>query len=357
MQMVQCKSARLPWLVLLGALIALTPTLAVAAEPHAVVFMYHRFGENRYPSTSVRLEQFEAHLQHLVDENYQVWPLEQVVSHFATGKPIPERTVAITIDDAYLSVYTEAFPRLRERGFPFIVFVATGPVDQGLKGFMSWDQMREMKAAGGTFANHGVSHDYLIRRLAGEGEEAWLARVRDDVESGQRRLVEELGAAPLLFAYPFGEYDEDLANMLKELGYTALGQHSGAVGRHSDPRALPRFPMAEAYAELKDFAAKARMRALPVVAYTPWNPVLKETRRPELVVTLGEGEILREELACFISGQGRTPVRWLDEGRQRFAIQAREDLPTGRSRYNCTAPDRQRNYYWFSQQWIRLPAR
>ncbi len=110
--------------------------------------------------------------------------------------------------------------------------------------------------------------------------------------------------------------------------------------------------MAEAYAAPKDFAAKARMRALPVIEYAPWNPVLQETRRPELVATLGEGAIVREELACFVSGQGSTPVRWLDEGRRRFAVQAREDLPAGRSRYNCTAPDLQRNYYWFSQQWI-----
>jgi hypothetical protein len=70
------------------------------------------------------------------------------------------------------------------------------------------------------------------------------------------------------------------------------------------------------------------------------------------VITLGKGEILLEELACFVSGQGRTSVRWLDEERKRFSVQAREALPEGRSRYNCTAPDKQRNFYWFSQPWI-----
>ncbi|MDF1554182.1 MAG: polysaccharide deacetylase family protein [Deferrisomatales bacterium] len=345
------------WLVGLAVLVALAPVSAVAADPHAVVFMYHRFGEDRYPSTSVRLEQFESHLQHLAEGNYQVWPLERVVSHLATDMPIPEHTVALSVDDAYLSVYTEAFPRLRERSWPFTVFVATGPVDQGLQGQMSWAQMREMQAAGVTFANHGVSHAYLIRRHRGESEVQWRVRMRDEIETAQRRLVEELGAAPPLFAYPYGEYDEPLANLVRELGYTAFGQQSGAVGRYSDPRALPRFPMAESYAELQEFAAKARMRALPVVAHTPWDPVLEGTRRPELVVTLGDGQLLREELACFVSGQGSTPVRWLDAGRNRFAIQAREDLPPGRSRYNCTVPDRQRNYYWFSQQWVRSSDR
>ncbi|HSH70680.1 MAG TPA: polysaccharide deacetylase family protein, partial [Deferrisomatales bacterium] len=208
------RMERLPapvrWLVALAVLVALAPASAVAADPHAVVFMYHRFGEDRYPSTSVRLEQFESHLQHLAEANYQVWPLERVVSHLATGKPIPEHTVALSVDDAYLSVYTEAFPRLRERSWPFTVFVATGPVDQGLQGQMSWGQMREMQAAGATFANHGVSHAYLIRRHRGEGEAQWRVRMRDEIETAQRRLVEELGAAPPLFAYPYGEYDEPL---------------------------------------------------------------------------------------------------------------------------------------------------
>jgi peptidoglycan/xylan/chitin deacetylase (PgdA/CDA1 family) len=356
MQMERC-SARTGWWVLLGALAALAPAPAVAADPHAVVFMYHRFGEDRYPSTNVRLEQFEAHLQHLADEGYRVWPVERVVRHLAGGEEIPERTVAITVDDAYLSAYTEAFPRLRARGWPFTVFVATGPVDQGLQGFMSWDQMREMQGAGVTFANHGVSHGYLVRRRAGEPETRWRGRMRGEIESAQRRLVAELGTAPLLFAYPYGEYDEALAGIVRELGYTGFGQHSGAVGVHSDARSLPRFPMAEAYAALPEFTAKARMRALPVAAYAPWNPVLGEDdRRPELVVTLGKGELLKGELTCFVSGQGRTPVRWLDPDRTRFAVRSRDDLPPGRSRYNCTAPDRQRNYYWFSQPWLRPPA-
>jgi hypothetical protein len=232
------------------------------------------------------------------------------------------------------------------------VFVATGPVDLGLNGYMSWDQMREMRAAGVSFANHGASHDYLIRRRPGESRTQWLERVREDVDTAQRRLMRELGGTPLLFAYPYGEYDEAVANLIGGLGYTAFGQQSGAVGRYSDPRALPRFPMAEAYAGLQDFAAKAAMGALPVLEYTPWDPVVVETRRPELVVTLGQGEVVREELACFVSGQGRVPVRWLDAGKNRFAVQAREDLAPGRSRYNCTAPDQQRRYYWFSQQWI-----
>jgi len=342
----------LQFLLGLALVVGTTAIRCQAQDVHAVVLMYHRFGEDRYPSTSVRLDQLEAHLQHLTENNYQVWPLPQLVTRLAQGRPIPENTVAITMDDAYLSVYTEAWPRLRQKDFPFTVFVATDPVDQGLKSYMSWDQLRELHAAGVTLANHSASHDYLVRRRPGEAPQAWIHRVSGDIEAAQRRLEKELGTVPQLFAYPFGEYDEALANRVQQLGYTAFGQQSGAVGSHSDPRALPRFPMAEAYAEPAEFAAKVAMRALPVVAYTPWSPLLKDHQRPELVVTLGKGEIILDELTCFVSGQGRTPVRWLEGKRERFSVQAREALPEGRSRYNCTAPDQQRNFYWFSQLWI-----
>ena len=83
------------------------------AADHAVILMYHRFGEDQYPSTNVRLEQFEEHLEVLAQGQYNVLPLDDIVAHLQSGEPLPDRTVAITIDDAYLSVYEQAFPRLQ----------------------------------------------------------------------------------------------------------------------------------------------------------------------------------------------------------------------------------------------------
>ncbi|WP_455198157.1 polysaccharide deacetylase family protein, partial [Kaarinaea lacus] len=132
-------------------------------EKQAVIFMYHHFGVSQYPSTNIRLEQFDAQLQYLADNDYQVWPLTKVAQYISAGKEFPGRVVAITIDDAYDSVYLEAFPRLRSRKWPFTVFVSTDGVDKRYKSYMTWDQMREMKQQGVTFANHSASHDYLVR--------------------------------------------------------------------------------------------------------------------------------------------------------------------------------------------------
>jgi hypothetical protein len=71
----------------------------------AVVVMYHRFGEDSLPSTNIRLDQFERHVEILTGGDYNVVPLSTVVEAFRAGTPLPDRTVAITIDDAYRSVY------------------------------------------------------------------------------------------------------------------------------------------------------------------------------------------------------------------------------------------------------------
>ena len=92
----------------------LLTTSALAADS-AVVLMYHRFGEDRFPSTSIRVEQFQAHLKYLKDSGYTVVPLADVHAAINDGSPLPGRAVAITIDDAYRSVYDVAFPIFRQK--------------------------------------------------------------------------------------------------------------------------------------------------------------------------------------------------------------------------------------------------
>ncbi len=339
----------------------LFPLLAAAAGTgHAVVFMYHRFGEDDYPSTSVRLEQFEAHLDHLEENDYHVWPLERIVTRMGEGKEIPDRTVVITVDDAYLSVYTEAYPRLRERGWPMTVFVATDDVDAGRPSNMSWDQIREMRDSGlVTFANHSATHDYLVRRDRDEPDRAWEERMRDDINRAQRRLQEELGEEtnenPRLYAYPFGEYDTRLAEIVTGKGYIAFGQHSGGISNIDDPRSLPRFPVNEQFGDLNDFALRARSLAMPVAAVEPWEPILDDNNPPRMEITLRTGEpVATGRLSCFASGQGAMEVEWLDAERTRFVVQAERAFGKGRARYNCTAPHRREGgrFYWFSKQWL-----
>lgn len=342
---------RLAWPIVL-VLSAVVPPIANAADS-AVVLMYHRFGEDRYPSTSIRLDQFEAQLEHLKENDYTVIPLASLVAAFEDGMELPQRAVAITIDDAYRSIYTAAHSRFLEYEYPYTVFVATDAVDAGQPAYMSWDEMRELEAEGVTFANHGAAHRSTIEEGSYASEEERLALVRADVEKGYRRLSEELNPMPGVFAYPYGEYDADTANLLRTMGYISFGQQSGAISTKSDTRSLARFPMAESFGGMDQFPTKVASLPMPVVEVEPWDPVVTD-RQPGITVTLGETDARLGELACFVSGQGKARIQW-QEPERRFTVGASEPFGDGRHRVNCTAPHDSGRYLWFSHLWVVRP--
>jgi len=325
------------------------------ADDHAVVLQYHHFGDDTPPSTSVTMEQFKSHLSYLKEHGYKVIPIEQVVSLLKNGKELPGNAVAITIDDAYVSVYERAYPLLREFGYPFTVFVSTEGVVRGIKNYMTWDQMKEMQDHGASFANHGHSHDYLIQKQKGEDAGGWSKRVMDDIKMAASILKDNLNVDSDLFAYPYGEFNTALKGIVKELNLTGIGQHSGPVWSGSDFGALPRFPMAAHFAESESFIAKVRTLPLPVIAADPEDMELPDgVDMPVLVLSLMPGEYHPDSVACYASGQGRIMSRWTDREKLMLEVAAEKPIPAGRSRYNCTAVHKSEDrFYWYSHPWVR----
>ena len=310
----------------------------------AVILMYHRFGEDSLPSTSVRLTQFEAHLDELVSGGYQVLPLTEIIAALNEGRALPDRAVAITIDDGALSVYREAWPRLRARNLPFTLFVSTEPLDQRLPSYISWDQLREMVAGGGvTVGNHGHRHNHMVH-LSAEAQRA-------NIDKAGLRLFAELGTAPEIFAYPYGEISAELRRAVKEAGFAAaFGQHSGALGAMTDRFSLPRFPINEAYGDMERFRLVANTLPLPVDEVTPADPFLRTAAQnpPNLGFTVaGSVDDLRN-LNCF-ARDGDPVVTRLDN---RIELRLPGPLPAGRARINCTLRADNGRWHWFGTQFV-----
>jgi len=305
--------------------------------------IYHRFGEDAIPSTSVRLDQFEQHIAELQSGEYSVLPLPDILAALREGKPLPPRTVAITIDDAFLSVYREAWPRLKAANLPFTLFVATDPLDEGHSGFMTWDQLREMHGADGvTIGNHGDDHDHMAARSD--------ERNRESLVRSSRRFAEELGAAPQIFAYPFGEYGAALKTTVRAHGFlAAFGQHSGAIGPQSDLFALPRYPINESYGDMERFSLAVNSLPLPVGDVVPEDFLLNEPGEnpPLFGFTVAEGAGDPAQLNCY-AGQNDVRVERLD-GR-RIEVRFAATLPKGRARVNCTLPGPEGRWRWFGAQ-------
>ncbi len=316
----------------------------------AVVFMYHRFGNERYPSTNIRLHQFEQHLEYIEKNAFKVWPLSKVVRYILEGKKLPLKTVVLTIDDAYISTYTKAYPMLKAKGFPFTVFVSTNAVDTKSKNYMSWKQMREMSRNGAEFANHTLTHAYLLPGRS-ESQEEWKNRLRAEIQRAQKRLHEELGTTtnenPKLFSYPFGEYNENMTKLLKELGYIGVTQTSGVLNSRSDLRAIPRFAMAEAFAHMEGFILKINTLPLAVESVSPTEPVVTLNNPPLLQMKLKRAT---ENLNCYTADGKSIDIKWISE--TELQIQAKHPLKAPRDRYTCTAPTKEGRWYWHSNLWI-----
>jgi poly-beta-1,6-N-acetyl-D-glucosamine N-deacetylase len=340
------QAKRLLWLVS-AMLLMVTVSESLVSESlaadSAVVVMYHRFGEDGYPSTNVTLAQFEAHVAELKSGPYTVLPLLEIVQRLRAGTPLPDRTVGLTMDDAYRSVFTQAWPRLRKAGLPFTVFVPTDYVDGGSPTYMTWEQIRELARAGMTIGNHGTAHPHLAALQP--------AQAQRDLDQSRRRFKEMLGAEPALFAYPYGEAGTTLMKMVRDAGLTAaFGQHSGAMGKGTNPFYLPRFAMGGDYADMGRFRRAINARALPVSDVTPADPLIGADNPPAMGFTVAAPLEDLDRLSCYASHVGKARVSWL--GARRAEIRVSRAFPPGRTRLNCTLPAGEGRWYWLGRQFF-----
>ena len=338
-----------------GLLGCVSPTAAEAEvdDVHAIVLLYHHVGDDTPLSTSVKPDVFEAHLDYLAEHDYTVLGLEHIVAALVDDEALPARSVALTFDDAYVSIYNEALPRLERRSWPFTVFVATDGVDRGYSDLMSWDQLRDLESRGGSIANHTTDHSHLVRLATGEDLETWRLTTRARIEDAQARLDAELDHPLRLLAYPYGEFDGPLEALAEELGYLAFGQQSGPIGRSSPTRQLPRFPITTGFDDLDSLAEKLRTRALPVTVLAPESRVLgPSAAAPTLQLRIPAGDYRRDALQCYVTGQQPARIDWRGDV---ATIRAQRALGSGRSKFNCTAPSAQVAgvFYWYSYLWIQ----
>ena len=324
-----------------------TPSKPVPSKPAvdngASVVMYHRFGDGRYPSTNIKLEQFEQHIAELTRPKYNVLPLPDVVAALRQERPLPPYTVAITIDDAYRSVWEEAVPRLREAGLPFTLFVATDPV--GGREYMTWDQLREMAQMDlATIGSQTATHPHLPL-LSPE-------HIREELERSQDRFKAELGRAPDLIAYPYGEYATTVQKIARETGFVAgFGQQSGAIARTSERYGLPRFALNEAYGGMDRFRTAVNALPLPVHDVVPDDNLLGPDDNPPMYgFTVDDSVSSLAGLTCYAGGRGEVAVQRL--GGQRVEVRFDKPFPKGRMRINCTLMGPDNRWRWFGNQFL-----
>lgn len=333
--------------ILTVALLACPLAWAKGAD-NAVVLLYHHVSTTTPPSTSVTPEIFEQHLQYLAD-GYNVISLEQAVTTLKTRQLLPERAVVITFDDGYRNIYDNAHPLLLKYAMPYTVFVNPQMIGKH-KHQLNWHQIIEMEKGGARFANHTSHHRHLLERTAGVSDSEWLALIEQDIVQAQGLLQDRLTYSSQYLAYPYGEFNADIQNLITRLNMVGFGQHSGAIYSGSDFTALPRFPAAGIYGNLDTLKTKINSLAMPVTSTSVSDPATQQTSPGNFSFTFEGLDVIGAQMRCYYANE-TVPVT---TDSHTVTVTLKKSLPVGRSRVNCTAPSRTQpgRYYWYSQPWF-----
>tara|TARA_B110000467_G_C18224251_1_gene424869 strand:- start:149 stop:1036 length:888 start_codon:yes stop_codon:yes gene_type:complete len=289
-------------------------------------------------------------MDYLSQNNFTILPLKRILDDLQNGKELPDFTAAITFDDAYLSVYTEAFPVLQVLNWPFTIFVTTDLLESNNKLYTTWTQIREMAEAGATIANHTVGHPHFSSRNEDDSESDWLESINNEITLAEAKILQETGQSNRLLAYPYGEYDPRIQVLVQELGYIGFAQHSGPINADSDFTALPRFPFSGIYVSMNTFPNKVKSLAFTLDSFTPASPITTEMR-PNAEVDFSPDIPRIEQLSCFNNSEAIN-VEIVDLEAARFRVTTHIENRSRRFRYNCTLLGEHGRYYWYSIPWI-----
>ena len=301
--------------------------------------MYHRFNENKYPSTNIKMEIFNEQMNSIIKLGYNFSDPKLLIDRFE--KPKNKKEILITIDDGFKSFYNEAWPYLKKNNIPFILFVSTEPV--GKNGYMTWDEIKEIDQSEiGHIGHHSHTHEYLIDMTEKE--------FVHDIEKATKIFKRELGYVPSIFSYPFGEYSLYMKKYISKNFKLAFGQHSGIIDINKDKYELPRFPINEKYGELKRFNSLINYNPLEYKSLKPEEKKLNnENNPPQLLVEFFEEQKNIKNINCYSNDGGNWKKSKLKFEKNSLIINFQEPFVPRRGRINCSLNDNGK-WRWFGTQ-------
>ncbi len=301
--------------------------------------MYHRFNENKYPSTNIRMNIFKEQIQMIKSLDYDFYNPKYFVDEIE--KPKSKKEILITIDDGFKSFYNEAWPYFKENKIPFILFVSTEPV--GKNGYMDWNEIKEIeKSDFAIIGHHSHTHEYLIDMNNSE--------FINDIETANKIFKDELGYIPEIFSYPFGEYSKYMKNYISKKFKVAFGQHSGVIDINKDKFELPRFPINEKYGDLKRFKSLINYEPLEYKNLNPEEKKLVDTNNPpKIIIEFFDEQKNIKNINCYSNDGGNWKKTNLEFEKQILKINFEEKFLPRRGRINCSLNDNG-TWRWFGTQ-------
>ena len=314
---------------------------ANAEESNITVLMYHRIGDDRYPSTNISQELFEKHIEYLVEENINVLPITELSKYLKKEISLTNKTVFITIDDAYRSFFQNGFPILKKNKLPFGIFVSSEYVSSTEKSeFMSWSMLKEVSKSNGLILNHSKSHESLV------GMD--MLTLKKEIEQNQNEIEKKIGKQPKIFSYPYGESSKTVEEVIKMLNYDiAFSQHSAPIHLDQNKYRLPRYALNDEFGSLKRFKMIIQTKPLEIFESSFDDSIVNTDKLDFSFLTKFPSELIN----CFVNNSAAMIKK--DEGEKVKLYLSK--LKNGvRYRINCTYIDQRGEIFWYGKMIKRV---
>ena len=294
-----------------------------------VSLMYHRFNENQYPSTNIKIAIFKKQIEQINNKKINFMLPSNFDKNFNLKKE--RKQILLTIDDAFSSFYENAWPILKKEKIPFILFVSTQPV--GKYGYMTWEQIKEIEKEDFAFiGNHSHSHEYLVEYNFNE--------FKKDIDTSIRIFNNNIGYNPIFFSYPFGEFSLEQKKYISNKFKYGFGQNSGVIDLNKDKYELPRFPINEKYGDLERFNFLLDLYPLEYKKILPEDKlILQNNNPPETIIEFFDEQKNLEQINCFSDegkGWDKSVTELIDN---KLYIKFRDKFNFRRGRINCSLND------------------
>ena len=245
--------------------------------------------------------------------------------------PKIKKKILLTIDDGFSSFYNNAWPYLKEKKIPFILFVSTETV--GNNGYMSWEEIKEIEKEDFVFlGNHSHSHEYLI--------DYNFTNFKKDIDRSINIFKKKIGYNPIFFSYPFGEYSLEQKKYITKNFKFAFGQHSGVIDLNKDRFELPRFPINEQYGKLDRVERIIQYLPLQNKSISPEDKFLKKSNNPpKMHIEFFNDQKNLDIISCYSNegdGWDKTKIKLENT---KLNIFFREKFKDRRGRINCSMND------------------
>lgn len=202
------------------------------------VLTYHSIDGSGSP-VSIDPADFRRHVRWLATRAVRTVPLAEILD-----VPDDEDAVAVTFDDGFANVATEAWPLLEDAGIPATVFVVADRVGGtndwshgGHRGIprlplADWETLGRLAERGAAIASHGRTHVRL------DGLDA--DRLEEEVAGSAAAIERAIGARPDAFAYPYGSADRAAVARVEATYARAVTTDLRPVAAGDLPHRIPR---------------------------------------------------------------------------------------------------------------------